>query len=99
MRPRPKARVRPAECGAPTQITASQFAALSALPDPVQPVPPSLVCELADGHEDDHVAFAVASDGGDQWWWVRWGGQRHEIVQIDLCEVTEPGAPDPEFCL
>jgi hypothetical protein len=72
---------------------------LSALPDPVEPVTSHHVCELADGHEDDHAALAVASDGGDQWWWVRWGWQRHDIAQIDPCEVTEREEPDPEFCL
>jgi hypothetical protein len=29
------------------------------------------VCELAFGHKNDHVAFAVASDEGDKWWWQR----------------------------
>jgi len=81
------------------QATASQFVALSALPDPVEPVTPRLVCELADGHEGDHAALAVASHGGDQWWWLRGDRQRHDVVQIDPCEVTEPESADPEFCL
>ena len=99
MRPDPKAWPRLARCGAPTQATGSQFAVLSALPDPVESVSPHLVCELADDHEDDHAALAVASHGGDQWWWVRWGRQRHDVDQIDPCDVTESEAPDPEFCL
>jgi hypothetical protein len=99
MRPDPKARPRVARCSAPTQATASQFAALSALPDPVEPVTPQLVCELADGHEDGHAALVVASHGGDRWWWLRWDRRRHDVVQIDPYEVTEGEAPDPEFCL
>jgi len=85
-------------CGARTRITASQLATLRALPDPVEPVSPRLFCELADGHQDAHVAFALASHGGNQWWWLRWG-RRHEVVKIDLCEVTESDQPDAEFCL
>jgi hypothetical protein len=99
MRSDPKARPDLARCGAAAQATAPQFAALSALPDPVEPVTPHLVCELSDGHEDDHAALAVASHKGEQWWWVRWGRHRHDVVQIDPCEVTEPEAPDLEFCL
>jgi hypothetical protein len=99
MRPDPEARPRLARCSASTQTTASQFAALSALPDPVEPLTPHLVCELADGHGDDHAALAVASHGGDRWWWLRWSRRWHDVVQIDPCEVTERGAPDPEFCL
>jgi hypothetical protein len=94
-----KAGVTLARCGIPTWITASQFAALSALPDPVGPVTPHFVCELAFSHDDDHVALAVASDRGDQWWWVRWGRQRPVVVQIDPCEVPEPDVPALEFCL
>jgi hypothetical protein len=95
----PKARPALARCGIPTEITASQFAALSARPDPIERVRSHFVCDLAFGHEDDHVAFAVASDGGDKWWWVRWGRERHVIVQIDPCEVAEPDVPVLEFCL
>jgi hypothetical protein len=99
MTPDSTGRLLLARCSVPTQVTASQLAALSALPDPVEPITPHLVCELAVGHEDDHAALAVASDGGDQWWWVRWRRQRHDVVHIDPCEGTEAEAPDAEFCL
>jgi hypothetical protein len=99
MRPDPEARPRLARCSAPTEATASQLAALNALSDPVEPVTLHLVCELADGHEDDHAAFAVASHGGDQWWWLRWNRQCHDLVQIDPCQVTEREGSDPEYCL
>jgi hypothetical protein len=99
MRPDPNARPKLARCSARTQASASQFAALSALQDPVEPVTPHFACELADGHEDDHAALAVASHGGDHWWWLRWNRQRNDVVQIDPCEVTERAASDPECCL
>jgi hypothetical protein len=99
MRPDSKAYLTSVRCDIPTHVTASQFATLSALPDPVEPVTPHLVCELAAGHEDDHAALVVASHGGDRWWWVRWGRQRHVVAHIDPCPVTEPEALDSEFCL
>jgi len=94
----PGAPCRVTRCNAGTEVTASQFAMLSALPDPVEPVSPRLFCELADGHQDAHAAFALASHGGVQWWWLRWGW-RHEIVEIKLCEAAESEGLDPEFCL
>jgi len=95
----PTARPGLARCSAPTKATAAQVAALRALPDPVEPVTPHLACELAAGHQDDHAALAVASHGGDQWWWLRWDRRRRDVVQIDPCEATEHAAPDPEYCL
>jgi hypothetical protein len=86
-------------CAARTEIPVSQFAALNALPDPIMPVSRRLCCELADGHRDAHLAFALASHGGVQWWWLRWGWRRHEVVAIDLCGGMEPDGPDPELCL
>jgi len=86
-------------CAARTQITASQLATLNALPDPIEPVSRRLCCELAAGHRDAHLAFALSSHGGVQWWWLRWGWRRHEVVAIDLCGGTEPDRPDPEVCL
>ena len=94
----PDASPRATRCGAPTEITASQLATLNALPNPVEPPSPRLSCELADGHQDAHLAFALASHGGEQSWWLRWGW-RHEVVEIDHCDATEPEGPDPEFCL
>jgi hypothetical protein len=98
MTPGPEAALNVTRCGAGTRITASQLATLSALPDPVEPVSPRLFCELADGHEDAHVAFALASHGGNHWWWLRWG-RRHEVVEIDVCQVTESDELDADFCL
>src|SRR5690349_2760222 len=94
----PEASLRLIRCGARTEITASQRATLRAVPDPVEPVSPRLFCELADGHQDAHVALAVASHGDVPWWWLRWGW-RQEVVEIDLCDVTESDGPYPEFCL
>jgi hypothetical protein len=95
----PEAPRRVTRCAARTEITASQLATLNALPDPIMPVSPRLCCELAAGHQDAHLAFALASHGGVHWWWLRWAWRRHEVVAIDLCEGTEPDRPDPEVCL
>jgi hypothetical protein len=38
------------------------------------------------------------SHEGVQWWWLRWG-RRHEVVELDLCEVTESDGLDADFCL
>jgi hypothetical protein len=94
----PAAPLKVTRCGAPTQIPASQHATLSALPDPIEPASPRLFCELADHHQDAHIAFALASHGGIQWWWLRWG-RRYEVLEIDLCEVTESDRLDADFCL
>jgi hypothetical protein len=51
-----EAAVSVTRCGARTRFTAAQLATLSALPEPVEPVSPRLFCELADGHQDAHVA-------------------------------------------
>ncbi|GIF42898.1 hypothetical protein Axi01nite_72090 [Actinoplanes xinjiangensis] len=37
------------------------------------------------GHEDAHVAFVMAAQDGERWWWVRWDSARHEVVDIDVC--------------
>jgi hypothetical protein len=96
---RPDGRLTLARCNIRTEVTGPQFATLSALPDPVEPVTSHFVCELAAGHEDDHVAFAVASHWGDRWWWIRWGRQQPVVVHIDPCAVTEPESLDLEICL
>jgi len=95
----PKAGLTLARCGTHTEVTVTQFAALTALPDPVESITTYLVCDLELSHEGDHVAFVLASDGGDKWWWVRWGRERHDVVQIDPCEAPEPEVPAMEICL
>src|SRR5690349_11905979 len=52
-----------------------------------------LGCELVAGHDGRHVALAATARGGDQWWWLRWQGQLHDVVQIDPCPVGLPQGP------
>ena len=49
-----------------------------------------LSCELAAGHDSDHLALLATAHGGDQWWWLRWDGQPDkatEVIQIDPCDA------------
>jgi len=67
---------------------------LVALPDPVDPVRPDLTCELAIGHHDRHLGFAVAADAGNQMWWLRWAGHLRDVVQIELCDGKDTHEQD-----
>jgi len=68
----------------------------------VDPAGGRLGCELVDGHHGNHVAFAVAAHGGDQWWWLRWDGRSGaagELVQIDPCDAVLPQGRYADDCL
>jgi hypothetical protein len=95
----PTTRPLSACCFSTTRVTATELARLIALPEIVDPVLECLACELAAGHDGSHVAFTVAAHGGDQWWWVRWAGPLHEVVQIDPCNVLQAGRPHGDCCL
>jgi hypothetical protein len=90
-------RCEPARCPATTEVTATEWEALAALPDPVDPALLDLTCELAAGHEDRHVAFAVAASGGNQVWWLRWAGRLRDVVRIELCDGRD--ADEQDDCL
>ena len=94
--PRHKTGNRPGRCRAATAATASELAALTALPRPVEPVVRRLTCELAAGHHGRHVAFAVAADDGERWVWVRWSPWSRGHVDIDPCpnESADPALGD-----
>ncbi|GIE96690.1 hypothetical protein Ari01nite_41550 [Paractinoplanes rishiriensis] len=51
-------------------------------------------CELVVGHEDSHVAFVLAAEYGERWWWVRWDSTRHEVLALGVCPYTEPQEHD-----
>jgi hypothetical protein len=86
-------------CGASTRLDALEFASVTTLPHTVDPVLRHLVCELGFGHEGDHVAFTVAAENGEQWWWLRWRGDIREVVQIDLCDGTQAAGANDDDCL
>jgi len=61
-----------------------------------------LRCELVADHPGRHVAFAVAGQDGDQWWWLQWDGrpgQAAELVQIDPCDAELPQGGYADDCL
>jgi hypothetical protein len=83
-----------ARCPATTDIMVTEREKLVALPEPVDPVQFDLMCELAIGHEDRHVAFAVAARGGNQLWWLRWAGRSRDVVEIELCDGRDADGQD-----
>jgi len=80
-------RCESAPCPVTTDVTVTEWKRLAALPDPLDPVRLDLTCELAAGHQDGHVAFAVAAHAGDQLWWLHWAGRLRDVVQLELCEA------------
>src|SRR5262245_7453074 len=72
-------------CPASTRLTASVSARLEVLPSIVDPVLRSVSCELVAGHDDSHVAFAVAASGGERWWWLQWAADRRTLIEVESC--------------
>jgi len=58
-----------------------------------------LPCEIAGGHDGDHIALAAVSDGDELWWWLCWGHQAREVRQIDLCDGHSLDDPYLDDCL
>jgi hypothetical protein len=87
-------RCESARCPATTDVTVGEWKRLVALRDPLDPVQLDLTCELAAGHQDSHVAFAVAAFSGNQLWWLRWAERLRDVVQLDLCEAEVAGSLD-----
>ncbi|GAA0927318.1 hypothetical protein Vau01_117220 [Virgisporangium aurantiacum] len=86
-----------AQCFATTGLTVTECDRLAALPDPVEPARLDLTCELAIGHTDHHIAFAVAAHSGNQQWWLRWNGRLRDVVHIELCDGRD--ADEHNDCL
>jgi hypothetical protein len=86
-------------CGASTRLDALEFASVTALLHIVNPVLRHLVCELGHGHQGGHIAFIVAAENGEQWWWLRWDEEVREVVQFDLCDGTRTAGADDDDCL
>jgi hypothetical protein len=87
-------RCQPARCPTTTDVTVREWERLAALRDPLDPVQLGLTCELAAGHQDSHIAFAVAAFGGNQLWWLRWAERLRNVVQLELCEAEVAGSMD-----
>jgi hypothetical protein len=86
-------------CPASSHLTASQSATLAALPSLIGPVLEAVTCELAAGHDGDHLAFTGAADDGERWWWLYWGAGSHRLSQIDTCARTSTAAAHLDECL
>ncbi|MEU7908502.1 hypothetical protein [Actinoplanes sp. NPDC049118] len=86
-------------CGRQTAISTAEYATLRELRDRLCRVVHLAACELATGHKGRHVAFVVAAQQGDHWWWLRWGGQRRELVRLELCDRTTLDEDVQDDCL
>ncbi|MEU4218105.1 hypothetical protein [Actinoplanes sp. NPDC026623] len=62
--------------------------------DPLGAVARDALCELTAGHEGSHVAFVVAVQQGDHWWWLRWDVRHREFVRLELCDRVEEDGHD-----
>ncbi|MBB4761878.1 hypothetical protein ACFQFC_37610 [Amorphoplanes digitatis] len=60
---------------------------------------PVAACELAAGHPGSHVAFVVAAEDGDHWWWLRWDARHRHLIRLDPCERTATDEDVPDDCL
>ena len=87
-------RCQSARCPATAEVTVRERERLVALRDPLDPVRLDVTCELAAGHQDSHVAFAVGAFEGDQLWWLRWAERLRAVVQLDPCEAEAAGSMD-----
>lgn len=84
-------------CGAATAVSDVELVFLLGLPRRAAPPLRRVGCELAAGHEDSHIAFTLAADGGDRWWWVRWDARDQDLVQLEICDGV--GQPDGDECM
>ena len=93
--PRPRTTVR---CPAVATVSAAALSTLTAATVDLRAERGGLGCELGAGHDGTHVALAATARGGDQWWWLRWHGQLHEVIQIDPCAAELPQGPYSDCC-
>ena len=89
-------------CRTAATVSAAEMLRVNAISADAQPADGRLACELVAGHDGSHLAFAAAADDGDQWWWLRWGGQSGaapELVQIDPCDAVLPQGQYADDCV
>lgn len=84
-------------CPASTRLTTSQSATVAALPSVVGPVLEAVTCELAAGHDGDHLALTAAAHDGEHWWWLYWADGHRRLVQVDTCASVN--GPHRDECL
>ena len=86
-------------CGTVAAVDAACFPTLAAAVGHVHLERGPVGCELMAGHDGAHVALAATGCGGDQWWWLRWDRQRHEVIQIDPCAAEPAEQPSGDCCM
>ena len=86
-------------CGATTWLTAAERATLAVLPWRTDRPTEVVDCELATDSHGDHLAFVVAADGGEQWWWLRWSNRSRELAQIDPCSAVQTDPVMDDDCM
>jgi hypothetical protein len=86
-------------CGTVAGVEAACFPTLAVLVVDARLERGRLGCELVAGHDGAHVALAATGRGGDQWWWLRWNGQLHEVIQIDPCATELAQQPYGDCCI
>jgi hypothetical protein len=86
-------------CRAFANLTCAESTRLGALPSAFGPILHSLTCELAADHDGSHVAFTVAVDGGERWWWLHWTADLRRLVEAEACDRTDDNSPERDDCL
>jgi hypothetical protein len=89
-------------CQAVAAVSAATLVTLISTSENVQPESGSPGCELGVGHDGGHVALVATAHGGDEWWWLRWGGRlgdATEVIQIDPCHAELPQGRYADDCL
>jgi len=77
-------------CHALATVSAAELLSSNPISEDARAESSLLSCELAAGHDSDHLALLATAHGGDQWWWLRWDGQPSrvtEVIQIDPCDA------------
>jgi hypothetical protein len=83
-------------------VSAAELQRVATVSADAHPASSLLGCELVAGHHGSHIAFAVAANDGDQWWWLRWdgaAGEAGELVQIDPCDAALPQGRYADDCM
>jgi hypothetical protein len=86
-------------CKSTTSLTALEAAKLRTVSGPAALPDAPLACEIAAGHDGDHIALATVSEGDQLWWWLCWGAQARRIRLIDLCDGRSLDDPYLDECL
>ncbi|MDN5851923.1 MAG: hypothetical protein L0K86_03590 [Actinomycetia bacterium] len=85
-------------CNTGVELTVTEYLLFDAVPHADHAVPRRLHCDLQDGHEDAHAAFAQSpGTEHDRVWWMRWDHSERAVVELGYCVTGDPdrGEDDP----